>query len=124
MLPLWGTQNNMVRRAQAILNKAGRWTTGLSRRTKTLDLMSANDWLTVREMTSLHSLVIMWKVIHNKRPRTIHRTLQLDDDKKILNREPRLQFTSKTFRHRTTVEWNRLPDYIRNIETIASFKKH
>ena len=36
LMPLWGSvQNNMIRKAQSILNKAARWTSGLGRRTRT-----------------------------------------------------------------------------------------
>ena len=124
LLPIWGaTQNNTMRKAQTILNKAGRWTTGLPRSTRTEDLMKANDWLSIREMTNYHSLVLMWKTVHRKRPKTMHKILQLDMDNKIQNPKPRLQFSSRTYRHRTSVEWNTLPEDIRNKPTLGSYKR-
>ena len=58
LIPLWGSvQNNLLRKAQTILNKAARWTSGLSRRTRTDTLMRVNDWLNVREMIFYHGVI-------------------------------------------------------------------
>ena len=98
LLPLWASsQNTQMRRAQVILNKAARWTSALPRRTRTSKLMSENNWLSVQEMARYQEAIMMWKLIHRGKPGHIYNKLQIADDLKVINQEPRLQFSKNNF---------------------------
>ena len=94
--------DNQLRKAQTIWNKAARWTTGLSRRTRTTKLMAQNNWLGIKEMTRYHGAVLMWKLVHNSNPKHIYNKLEITEDFKIENPEPRLQITGRSSRHRAS----------------------
>ena len=124
LMQLWGsTTDNYVRKMQTLWNKVARWTTGMPRRTRVKDLMTANDWMTVRDMISYHSLVLMWKMINLGKPRHISRLVRTDEDKKIDHHEPRLQFTSRGFRQRKSLEWNQMPDCLREEDSISILRE-
>ena len=124
-MPLWGcaAQNNLIRKAQSILNTAARWTSGLPRRTRTQTLMDTNNWLNIREMIRYHGLVLTWKMMHKDRPKKLADMLDKTDDLKIRTKQPRIQFTERTFRQKGSNDWNELPDEVRSMENIARFKK-
>ena len=122
LLPLWGAQDNMLRKAQIIWNKAARWITGQSRRTRTVELMEANNWMSIREMVRYHGAILTWKTIHTMRPRPLYNELTLTKELKITNPEPRLQISSKNFKYRSRKEWNEIPEELRCNKSIANFK--
>ena len=124
LLPLWGgSQGNLTRKAQGILNKAARWATGLPRKTRTTVLMRETNWLSIREMTYQHGAVLMWKILHTRRPLQMYRRMTIKDDWSLDTKEPRLQFTTRTYRHQATKNWNEIPEAIRTISTVSSFKR-
>ena len=63
------------------------------------------------------------KMINNGRPRHLAKKLELTEDLKIAITEPRLQFTERTFSHRSRKNWNEVPEELRRIVTISKFKK-
>ena len=124
IMPLWGsTTNNHIRKVQTLWNNISRWTTGLHRKTRTRDLMTANGWMSIKDMISYHSLIMVWKILYLKKPKHIYNTITTEDDNLILLTKPRLQFTSRGFKHRASLEWNQLPTTLRNEDSISIFKK-
>ena len=125
LMPLWGSaaQNNLMRKAQSILNTAARWTSGLPRRTRTQTLMDSNNWLNIREMVQYHRLVLIWKMTHKSRPKKLADMLERTEDLGIRIKQPRIQFTDRTFRQKGSNDWNELPEVVRKIDNIVRFKK-
>ena len=67
--------------------------------------------------------VLMWKIIHKKTPSNLNEKLDWDPTtRKIRIKEPRLQFTEQNFMIRSSRDWNNLPDYLRENESLMSFK--
>ena len=123
LIPLWGSStSNYLRRMQQFLNKVAKWTTGLGRRTKTRDLMKASGLLSIREMILQHSLMLMWKVIHLKKPMNLYREMRIDEEYKIEEQVCRLQFTKRGFRQRTSTQWNEMPPELRGNKSMTQFK--
>ena len=62
-MPIWaGAPKFYMRKAQAIINKAARFITGLERKTKTKTLMAECNWMEVQDMADLYAIVALWKV--------------------------------------------------------------
>ena len=124
MIPAWGAStDNQVRRAQVLLNKTARWVTGMRRNTRVIDLMKETGWLTVKELHTVHSCVLMWKTLHLERPGHIYSRLPVDDEWKLDTKRTRLQFTERGWKWKTSLIWNSVPDWMRAETKVSCFKK-
>ena len=85
--------------------------------------MSECNWLTVEEMTLQSSLILMWKTLKLEAPRNMYEKLHLDNENFLIEIEPRIVHTMYSWRLRTTVSWNCLPDELRGMMTLQHFKK-
>ena len=74
---LGSTTCNYLRKAQAALNKVARWMAGLERRTKVSELMRKSGLHSIREMIKYHSLMLMWKVICQEKPKHLYNKIKL-----------------------------------------------
>ena len=126
LICIWGGATpNLLRKAQTLQNMAARWVTRSSRRTKISTLLELTGWFSIRELTSLSSATITWKIINMRTPRKLHDTLSWDPiTLKFDTKETRLDFTKANFTYRACKEWNNIPDHIRTIGNISKFKKH
>ena len=124
IMPLWGgATESHLKKAQVILNIAARWATGLGRRTRITKLMKTAGWLTVKEQIRVATLVYTWKSVHlGKPPRPLER-MTITPDKKIIVQEPRLMFSKDCYRWRGSSMWNDLPQELRELKSISSFKR-
>ena len=111
-------------RAQVLLNKTARWVTGLRRRTKVADLMKETGWMTIKEMHTVQSCILLWKTIHLERPGHLHARLPVDEEWNLEIRNTRLQFTECGWRWKTSLVWNMLPEWMRAETKISCFKKN
>ena len=126
LISIWGGATpNLIRKAQVIQNGAARWVTGSMRTTRASTLLELTGWFSIREMAHLQSANTIWKIIHQKTPMNLHKTLKWDEDTLIFEMKvPRINFTENSFTHRACTLWNKIPDDIRNLKTIGNFKKH
>ena len=124
LVSIWGASTtNQTRRAQVLLNTTARWVTGLRKQTRVRTLMETLGWLTICEMNTLHSCMLMWKMIHHEKPGHLASRIEMEEDLKIKVTETRLQFTQRSFRWKTSIFWNTLPDEVRMETSILKFKK-
>ena len=124
LMPIWGgTTPNNIRQAQILQNSTARWVTGMKRRTRIKDLISACGWLTIRETIEQHTVVMMWKMLHQNTPKHLSRKLVREEDFKIRQEGSRLQFTERSLLQRGTKHWNTLPLDLREISTLSIFKR-
>ena len=65
----------------------------------------------------------MFKLVHIGTPVNIRNKLNVLQDKKIDICPGRLKISRDSFRWRTALAWNILPEYLINAEKISSFKK-
>ena len=72
LLPLWGgTCKKYKHMIQVVINNTARWITGMGKRTSRSKLMKACKWLHLEELTLLHSLTTLWKIIKLDTPRNL-----------------------------------------------------
>ena len=124
LLPIWGgTEEKYHRKVQAVLNNTARFVVRAGKREKTETLMERCGWFSVRELTVLHSLLMMWRTIHMSIPRHIADRLNIEEDLTVSTAPHRLQNTMKSYRWKTIVWWNSLPSFVRETQEIKLFKK-
>ena len=126
LMPVWsGTttnHTNHIRKVQTLQNKAARWIRGMRKRTRVKDLMIGCNWMNVREMIELHTTVMIWKMVHLKRPGHLSRKLVTDGELKLEIDTPRLQFTERSLTQRGGLTWNKIPQDLRELRTVSAFK--
>ena len=124
MISMWGgTTLRNTEKAQTLVNTIARFITGSNRRTSTINLMKQCGWLTTKEMTTHSSLLLLWKTLRLESPKTMNMKFHLDTDNLLEVIEPRIGHTMNSWRIRTTGLWNNLPDDLRGLMTLPTFKK-
>ena len=123
-ITVWGgTYTTNLSKMQALLNNAARWVLDGNRSMKTKILMERCNWLSIREMIKMSTLVSLWKVIWLNILLQIRNKLELKDDFKIESKKPRLQTCQMGFLWRANEHWNSLPLGIRSMVDLLKFKK-
>ena len=117
-----GAPSNQIRLAQRLQNKCARWVTGCGSKIRITSLLEEVGWMSIREMAEQHSLVQMWKVLHLNKPTMIREKIEVDQDMMIEIAQPRLEFTLQSFIWRTSLQWNNLPQNMRELDKISAFK--
>ena len=74
-------------------------------------------------MTTYHSTIQLWKLFNTGKPEYMSNYIKLEDDNSVKINPPRLQFTQKGWRWRSTETWNQLPGDIREIKSLQLMKK-
>ena len=124
LLPLWGgASDSLLSKAQIVLNVAARWTTGLNKRTKVSDLMTATGWLNIKEQVRLATAINTWKVINYSKPQRLRDRYEITEQKLIEIQGPRLKFSNTCYRWRAAADWNHLSQDLRNETSIGAFKR-
>ena len=124
LLPMWGGLTiKDSKKLQILINKCARTVLGVSRKIQTRALMEGCGWLYFRELVHYHSQVQMYKIINMGTPVNIKNKLIISLDKKIYISPARLKISSRSFRWRTTLGWNDLPDHLRLCGKLSGFKK-
>ena len=124
-IPVWGgITTKYCKKLQTILNNTARVVTGLGRRTSTMVLMRKLDWLTIKEMVELQTLVMVWKVVRWRKPAYLAERMKLTEDNTIRTEVTRLHSTSENFRHRGTRTWNTLDTSTRECTSLGTFRKY
>ena len=118
LLSLWGnTCPTMVNKAQVIMNSAARMVLNKKKSTKQTILMDKCNWLNLTETIEYQSLVQLFKTLRWNSPVRLSSQFSTEEDGIVTTSQPRLLLTSRAWRHKTTVNWNNLPNELR-IETI------
>ena len=123
IMPIWGgTPQKYKKKLQILLNNTARWVSKSNKRTSKSKLMKTLGWMDIYEMIDYQSLNTMWKLLHFNKPESMHHNISLDNNFTVTTSEPRLINTSTSFRWRTTILWNQLPQEIRCIASLPRFK--
>ena len=93
-----GAAESYLRKAQIVWNATARWATGLSRKRRIRMLMTAVDWLTIKEQVTLSTAVMTWKLINLRKPEILLEDIQITDDYRAILQQPRLQFTQDYYK--------------------------
>ena len=123
MICVWGNTNaTQIRKAQVVQNQAGRLVTQLPKRTRQKMILERCKWMQITDMTEYQSLCQLWKTVRWGVPRNLREKISTLENNKLMTTEPRLLTTSNNYRWKSIENWNQLPDYIRQENSIKRFK--
>jgi hypothetical protein len=135
LIPVWGgTTVDITRRLQASQNSAARMILGKGRRTRVTTLLKECNWLSVRQLTMLHSLVQLWKTARTGCPghfkdrirgETVEGRARRNVTKGCLDSRSRSgkKLVRTSWRWRAVDQWNTLPESLRTQQSLAVFKR-
>ena len=131
---LWGgTEEYLLSALQVAQNKAARFVTRNDRYTSVHELLRQCGWLSVKQLVFYHSVILIFKTIQTKYPRYIYsklasqfpyntRLAQTDSVRMGTNFRSKLELTEKSFMNRATISYNLLPQELRAVSKIETFK--
>ena len=132
LMPVYGgCAEYLLDALQILQNRAARLVTKSSWYTPSAIMLQQVGWLSVRQMVSYYSLIILFKAKQNKVPYHIYdrisapfnldtrlsRNNGIKEDRKMKSR-----IATQSFLPRTICQWNRLPPDIRSISEAQKFK--
>ena len=81
-------------------------------------------WLTVNQLITYHTVTAVFKIRKSSEPEYLAGILKKDSrNKRILIPNINLGLAQKSFTLRGAETWNQLPENIRNLSKISTFKK-
>ena len=134
-ISLWGgTDDYLLKALQIIQNKAARFVTKSDFRTPVLELLNQCGWLRIRQLVFYHSTIQIYKTIQTTYPKYIYyklanefpyntRLAQSEAVRMGPDFKAKLEITKGSFMNRATVNYNQLPESLRKIPKIGTFKK-
>ena len=123
-LPVFGgCEKFEIEALQVMQNKAARLVTHSSFRTPRRVIFGQLGWLTVNQLIFYHSALSTYRIRQSKEPEYLSRLLNKDSRTgRIVIPNCTLTLAKKSYCFRGSTEWNKIPEDIRNIEKIGSFK--
>ena len=80
------------------------------------------NWMTVSQMTKYYSILQLWKTTKWGKPDYLFRKLQEEDHDRLSTDIPRLLLTAGSFRCKSVLYWNQLPQSLRCENSVSKFK--
>ena len=132
LAPLYGgCPDYLLTSLQILQNKAARLVTKSSWYTPASTMLKQVGWLNIRQMITYHSLIMIHKAKHGKKPSYIFDRVSSAFDVATRfaesnaireNRTMKTQIGKESFLPRTIKDWNRLPADIRAASNHEKFK--
>ena len=132
LIPLYGgCPEYLLTALQTLQNRAARLVTKSTWYTASTTMLLQVGWLSVRQMITFHSLVLVFKAKLEKRPVYLHGQVSTSfnvNTRLALNngireaRRIRSTIGQQSFLPRTVNQWNSLPQNIRTIPSLGKFK--
>ena len=134
-ISLWGgTEDFLLNSLQIVQNKAARSVTRRGKYTPIVELLRQCGWLSVRQLTFYHSVILIYKTLQTTYPKYIYNKLatEFPYNTRLAQSEAvrmgpefksKLELTKKSFMNRATLSFNRLPASLRQTPKIEVFKK-
>ena len=136
-----GCEDYLMNSLQVIQNKAARMVTKCGKRTPIKSLLSQCGWLSVKQLSVYHSLILVYKVLATQSPQYLYMKLSgvqgatfyetrymknkqanqgivLGDDSQATS-----ELARNSFKYRATEKWNILPLEIRSAGKLTEFKR-
>ena len=135
-ISLWGgTEEYLLQALQVVQNKAARFVARRGKYTPVAELLKECGWLGVKQLVFYHSVILIYKSVHNTYPKYIYNKLstqfpyntrlaQSDSVRMGSEFKSKLELTEKSFMHRSTISYNQLPPERRRTPELAIFKKN
>ena len=123
-LPLFGGCDiGEIQDLQVLQNKAAQLVTKSPPRSPRHPMYDRLGWLTVYQLVLYHTVLAVYRVRLTGEPEYLAKSLCNDNrNGNIIIRNTRLTLLQKSFKFRGACNWNDLPQSIRNIPTIGTFK--
>ena len=124
-LPLFGGCNSTELDAlQTLQNRAARIVLNLPSLARRKSMFEELNWLPIRQLVAYHTLLSVYRIRISGQPEYLASLLKNENARgQILVKNSRLELYRKSFVPRGSNLWNKLPVNIRNMPTLASFKK-
>ena len=132
LIPLYGgCPDYLLMALQSLQNRAARIVTKSSWFTPSSTMLSQIGWLNVKQMITYHSLVLIFKAKHDKRPSYLYNHISSDFRMNTrlaatngINNQRRINTNlgKQSFLPRTVDQWNKLPPDIRSLNNLLKFK--
>ena len=119
-----GCNVNELNMLQFLQNRAARIVLNVPSFSNRRFMFEELQWLTVRQLIVYHTLLVVFKVRKFSQPEYLAHQLKNENYRgKIIVKNSRLSLYSQSFVPRGSKCWNMLPDYIRSLSKLSSFKK-
>ena len=134
LIQLWGGADSyLLARLQVLQNKAARAVTGKSWFTSTRRLLEECKWLSVRQLVFYQTVMGVQKIVMSGKPDHLSKKFSNDHPYRTRqaaggglrfgeNFDGKSDLSHTSFCYRGTVDYNRIPVYIRRAKTMQTFK--
>ena len=124
-MPAWGgADKGDLQDLQVMQNRAAQIVLNLPPRSHRNTMFTRLGWLTVRQLIFFHSVLTVYKIRKFQEPEYLASFLCQDNFRKnIIIPHTTLTLAKKSFCYRGAEAWNIVPERIRGLEKIESFKK-
>ena len=124
-MPVWGgADKGGLQDLQVMQNRAAQLALNYPPRSNRKTMYEKLDWMTINQLVVYHSVIGVYRMRTSGEPEYLAEVLVQDN---ILNHivipNTDLTLAKKSFCYRAGENWNIIPEAIRSIEKIASFKK-
>ena len=133
LIQLWGgCQDYLLHFLQVLQNRTARVVTNKGWYTPVKELLDQCGWLSIKQLVVFHSLILVFKIRHDKKPVYLanklgqdfsHNTRFSRENRICLNRNFEYDLTMQSFIPRATASWNSLPATIRLSPNLNIFKQ-
>ena len=133
MIRVWSScTKEMLNSLQVIQNRAARLVTKNDLSVNNHENLRQVGWLSLNQLSHYHSVVQLQSIRRTKTPKNLYSMHNWDNHQ--LTRQsvqnkikpigvPRLDISSKSFRWRSSLQYNQVPHEITNLENKSTFKK-
>ena len=119
-----------MKKLQTILNLAARYVTGVNHKCSTKKLMDKCKWLSVRQLVTLHSVTLLWKVLQENGPQSLKTYIEIDKrpirglgSHRLYTAPVKLACNRNCWRIWAVHWFNALPESLRTEKNLGKFKK-
>ena len=124
-MPVWGgTDKGHIQDLQVLQNRVAEIVLNLPTRSHQNKMYDTLEWMTVNQLITYHSLVAVYKIRKNNEPEYLAKFLRNDNYRgQIIVPLTNLTLCKRSFCYRAAENWNIVPDMIRSIEKLETFKQ-
>ena len=129
---LYGIQNVLLNKLQRVQNAAARLVARKGKFEHISDILQSLHWLPVKSRIEFKLLVLVFKCFHGSAPGYLQELIQLYEPKRNLRSQSKnllvksrvntKMFGDRAFQNIAPDLWNSLPQYLREIDNLDSFK--
>ena len=131
---VWGSCSKIrMDRMQKLQNRAARIITRADYSVRSYELLNELGWQNLNERHQLQLLTMMFKVFHKQAPNYLQSLFQSTSEVHSYDLrgskfdfqlpKPKTNFMKRSFSYRGAIAWNELPNGVRELNTLESFKR-